>query len=176
MDGRGYAMLELLDVDKRAYLRYMKEAILLCGEPLAEAYATAESLQARLDAGVPGGALLTRSVTPGFEELVTLHIKDLAGLRAARTAVAVERYRLATGNLLGSLDELVPAYMEAAPVDLFDGKPLRYKKLEKGYVVYSVGADRADDGGRERSPDQSGNAPDIVFIVEHPSLAPVPAP
>ena len=165
-----YAMLGLLDVDKLAYLSYMKEAVLLCGEPLAEAYATAESLQARLDADLPAGALITFAVMGGFEELVTLHIKDLAGLRAARTAVAVERYRLATGNLLGSLDELVPAYMEAVPIDPFDGQPLRYKKLEKGYVVYSVGLNLADDGGAERDPEgKHGEDPDIVFIVEHPT-------
>src|ERR1035441_3788064 len=32
--------------------------------------------------------------------------------------------------------------------DPYDGKPLRYKKLTpKGYVVYSIGRNRVDDGG-----------------------------
>jgi hypothetical protein len=33
------------------------------------------------------------------------------------------------------------------PTDPFDGRPLRYRRLADGVVVYSVGDDRADDGG-----------------------------
>jgi hypothetical protein len=34
------------------------------------------------------------------------------------------------------------------PVDPFDGKPLRSKRLPDGIVVYSVGPDGVDDGGQ----------------------------
>jgi hypothetical protein len=44
------------------------------------------------------------------------------------------------------------------PLDPFDGQPLRYKKLPKGYVVYSNGEDGKDDGGDEKK--------DITFTVE----------
>ena len=53
--------------------------------------------------------------------------------------------------------------MDEIPPDPFDGKPLRYKKLEKGYVVYSVGPDGNDDGGKERG---LGDDYDIIFVVE----------
>ena len=57
--------------------------------------------------------------------------------------------------------------MEAIPEDPFDGRPLRYKKLEKGYVVYSIGPDGVDDGGLEKAPaDPDADPPDITFTVE----------
>jgi hypothetical protein len=39
--------------------------------------------------------------------------------------------------------------MPSVPADPFDGKPMRYRKLAKGYVVYSVGPDMKDEGGDE---------------------------
>jgi hypothetical protein len=45
--------------------------------------------------------------------------------------------------------DLVPNYLESVPIDPFDGKELRYKKLESGYVVYSIGENLSDDGGTE---------------------------
>jgi hypothetical protein len=36
----------------------------------------------------------------------------------------------------------------AATIDPFNGKPLHVKKLPEGWMVYSVGKDRVDDGGK----------------------------
>jgi hypothetical protein len=90
-----------------------------------------------------------------FVQLVAL---DTARVTVAMTGVAVERYRVAKGNLPSRLDELVPEFLTVVPSDPFDGRPLRYKKLVKGYVVYSVGEDGKDDGGDEKK--------DITFTVE----------
>ena len=68
-----------------------------------------------------------------------------ASLCAARAAVDVERYRSAHGTLPESLDALVPELAEAVPKDPFDGGPLRYRLLDPGYVVYSIGPNLADD-------------------------------
>jgi hypothetical protein len=81
--------------------------------------------------------------------------KDALGYaysRLARTALAVERFRLAHGRLPESLGELVPEFLPVVPADPFDGQPLRYRVLSKGYMVYSVGDDGHDDGGREHPP------------------------
>jgi hypothetical protein len=32
-------------------------------------------------------------------------------------------------------------------MDLFTGKELKYRQLEKGYLLYSVGPNMKDDGG-----------------------------
>ena len=45
-----------------------------------------------------------------------------------------------------SLDALVPDYLVKVPVDPFDGQPLCLRRLEKGIVIYSVGADGQGNG------------------------------
>jgi ABC-type transport system involved in multi-copper enzyme maturation permease subunit len=72
----------------------------------------------------------------------------LAELRCAVAILAVERYRLAHGNWPKSLDDLAPAFLREVPADPFDGKPLRYRRLPDGVVIYAVGFDGTDDGGK----------------------------
>ena len=70
------------------------------------------------------------------------------------------------GRLPGPLDELAPRYLEAVPADPFDGRPLRYKRLENGYVIYSIGSNGIDDGGQERKrKNRVTSAPDVTFTV-----------
>ena len=55
------------------------------------------------------------------------------------------------------------------PLDPFDGSPLRYKLFSKGYVVYSIGPDGHDDGGKEPPTKRRSTArvpEDITFTVE----------
>lgn len=68
---------------------------------------------------------------------------------AVTVAVALERFRRATGAYPASLDALVPAYLASVPRDLMDGEPLRYRLTESGPLVYSVGMDRVDNDGRQ---------------------------
>ena len=78
-------------------------------------------------------------------------------------------YRLKNKTLPDSLDNLVPDYLESIPLDPFDGKVIRIKKLDKGFVVYSIGEDRIDDGGKEQSKNnknKNDSSYDITFIIE----------
>ena len=86
------------------------------------------------------------SVRPTWE----VDLAGIARLRACVTALAVERYRLAKGKLPDGLGDLVGEYLESVPADPFTGQMLKYKKLQQGYVVYSVGKDGKDDGGVEQ--------------------------
>jgi hypothetical protein len=71
--------------------------------------------------------------------------------RASRIAVAIERYRRAHGeNLPALLTDLVPDYLTDIPEDPITGKPLLYRAGPDAYLVYSVGTDGKDDGGRMR--------------------------
>jgi hypothetical protein len=106
---------------------------------------------------------------PSIQILLKLEAEYAANLRLATTALAVERFRLAHGKLPEKLDELVPQFLSAVPLDPFDGQPLRYHRLNKGYVIYSIGDDCHDDGGREPPRDLKSNVKpgyDITFTVE----------
>jgi len=96
------------------------------------------------------------------------NFEGIAHLRIIRVALGVERWRLAhNGNVPDSLAELVPDCLPAIPNDPFDEKPLRYKKLASGYVIYSIGSDLTDDGGKEKPANaKDTDRYDITFTVE----------
>ncbi|MGB7747001.1 MAG: hypothetical protein WBN75_06920 [Verrucomicrobiia bacterium] len=91
---------------------------------------------------------------------------SLATLRLAQTAIALEKFRFAHANRFPeSLGELTPNYMSAVPEDPFDGRSLRYHKVGKGYVLYSISRNLKDDGGKPGN----GLEGDILFSVVNPS-------
>jgi hypothetical protein len=67
----------------------------------------------------------------------------------AHTACALERYRLAHGQYPDSLEALVPAFLPKLPPDLMSRKPLVYRRdTPQSYLLYSVGRNLVDDGGK----------------------------
>ena len=100
--------------------------------------------------------------------IVLSEANNIAQVRVARTAIAIERWRLAhNDNTPDSLAELVPNFLPAISTDPFDDQPLRYKKLARSYVVYSIGSDFTDDGGKEKPADvKASDHYDITFTVE----------
>lgn len=99
--------------------------------------------------------------------VLIIDASNLAYTRVARTALAIERWRLAhNGRLPDSLADLAPGFLPSIPLDPFDEKPLRYKKSEHGYMVYSIGPDLVDDGGKKRTyPTKESDHYDIVFSI-----------
>ncbi len=78
-----------------------------------------------------------------FERASKLHALQ----RIDFVVVALRLYRYERGHYPDNLHALVPKYLPSIPLDPYDGKPLRYRKLGKGFKVWSVGQDRKDDGG-----------------------------
>jgi hypothetical protein len=116
----------------------------------------------------PGRLLVVSSMLlPALAKAVIRDADQVAHLRAARAALAVERFRRThDGMPPESLEALVPSLLATVPADPYDGKPLRFKKLEPGYVVYSIGSDGQDDGGAELDPKNRNAGHDITFTVE----------
>jgi hypothetical protein len=66
----------------------------------------------------------------------------------ARTAIALERFRIANGNYPESLDALAPQFIAQVPHDIIGGGPLHYRRTDDGqFVLYSIGWNERDDGG-----------------------------
>lgn len=74
-------------------------------------------------------------------------------------------YRCDHGNYPNKLDDLVPKYMAQLPSDLFSGKPLIYRPSKEGFLLYSVGANCKDDGGRTREDEPHGD--DVAVRLLH---------
>jgi hypothetical protein len=144
-----------LDIFTLRYLQSMQQFLQVCRMPLIE------GLKHSKDADPPHPLLdsLICNLSLGGDDRTTIEFMARTSTKvlASCTSLAVERYRLANGALPGSLSDLVPKFLDAFPTDPFDGQQLRYKKIAKGYVVYSVGEDGKDDGGDEKK--------DITFTV-----------
>ncbi len=83
-----------------------------------------------------------------FEKTALACCRSQADMRCAAVTVALERYRQKHQRWPTELSELTPAFLPRVPLDALDGKPLRYRQLTDGVMVYSVGLDGKDDGGR----------------------------
>jgi len=100
------------------------------------------------------------------EELLTRMASE-ARRACAQTGIAIARYLARHGRAPASLDELVPGQLLEIPLDPFDGQPLRYRADAEGALVYSLGADAHDDGGKPSSAADplAARGSDLVFRV-----------
>lgn len=167
-----YKALGLAYMEAIIYLDLMNDYIETTQLPLHQCQRAASTIEAKLKATSKTHILLHEFIPAfsAFSRIITIHIRSIAQLNTARVGLAIQRYRLATGNIPDTLTELVPTYLDTIPKDPFDGRPLRYEKLETGFVVYSIGEDGRDDGGKERLPfgerTKGSSTWDITFIVE----------
>jgi hypothetical protein len=91
---------------------------------------------------------LFSSVIRDFEGLNLKLLYAEARRQLVVTAIALRRYQLKFGVAPARLEELVPEFLPAVPVDPADGQPLRYRAAAAGgFTLYSVGEDGVDDGG-----------------------------
>ena len=81
------------------------------------------------------------------------------GLRAA--LVDLVSYRQKHGDWPATLADLP----SRPPDDLFSGRPFIYRRTSEGFVLYSVGENLKDDGGRARDP---ATKRVIDFVVSYP--------
>jgi hypothetical protein len=98
---------------------------------------------------------------------VRIDLRTLAYVRCTMAAIAVERYRLAHGHVPESLAIVARQFPDAIRQDPFTRKPLQYKILDHGFVVYSVGEDNTDNDGTERNEEGNKFEPgtDIIFKI-----------
>jgi hypothetical protein len=93
----------------------------------------------------------SKSTRPELDQLRRLAracLNDRASLRAVNGLLASERHRLAKGKLPATWEDLTPEFLQAKPIDPFTGKPMILKTVPDGLVIYSVGHDGKDDGGK----------------------------
>ena len=62
--------------------------------------------------------------------------------------LAVRNYEAEKGGLPQTLNELVPKYLPFLPKDDFSGNDFIYRPQTNGYLLYGVGSDGKDDGGK----------------------------
>jgi len=100
--------------------------------------------------------ILAATVIPNFSKAEQTAAHNQTMVNEAQIACALECYRLANGSHPGSLDALVPRFVEKLPHDLIGGQPLIYRPTADGkFLLYSIGWNETDDGGQNSPPAQN---------------------
>jgi hypothetical protein len=94
------------------------------------------------------GSVLITLLMPAVVKVQDAHDRTEQIERNVQVAFALAAYRHDHGRYPAKLDELAPRYLKTVPGDVFSGKALVYRPAEKGYLLYSVGVNGKDDGGR----------------------------
>jgi len=83
---------------------------------------------------------------------------------ALLTILAIQRFKAEKGLLPSSLDELVSdGYLHHHPLDPYSGGTLVYRPKGNDFILYSVGENFVDDGGKEPDRTTSNPTEDIIF-------------
>lgn len=85
------------------------------------------------------------------------HLLGVARLRLLIIELALRAYRCDQGQSPTSLISLVPKYLHSLPKDPFSGRTIAYRASGTNWVLYSVGPDGVDDGGKPVGKLSSGN-------------------
>jgi type II secretory pathway pseudopilin PulG len=90
----------------------------------------------------------TSLLVPNAQRAFATATRNMTLLRMGIVAIALERYRLGHQAYPDTLDQLVPGVLRSVPPDPESGGPLRYRaEPGGGFRLWSVGADRVDQGG-----------------------------
>jgi len=74
----------------------------------------------------------------------------IALIGLAQHGMALEAYREAAGDYPASLAELRKKVDWPLPKDPFSGRPFIYRRIGNGYIIYSIGPNMKDEGGKDR--------------------------
>jgi hypothetical protein len=135
-----------------------------CARPMVEFYLPAADLEQRTispakirDASTAIEAatkrttpynVIERMLLPALGNAVKKFAYAQATVNLARTAIALERCRLAHGKFPETLDALAPQFIAQLPNDVIGGQPLKYRRTADGqFILYAVGWNETDDGG-----------------------------
>ena len=139
--------------DHALFLSLMTQYVKAAQLPMHEQAAAEEKIEQEVRTQVavnnlPGTtALITRLLLPAVSRMGVVFRREHAYLRCMVVALAAERYRREKKTWPDNIDQLCPQFLASVPFDPFDGKPLRYRRVQDGVVIYSVGQDVTDNGG-----------------------------
>ncbi len=181
---------ELLEVRNRLLVEFLDVADEYVVLAARAGRGDADALQIRAAPRTPGTAVSIKqqqfnSLWQHWTDSLRGQVEMIAQLRIAQTALAIERFRASNdGRLPRKLDEVAVGAAGTPPEDPFltvslafkapgggsvtynpGPRPLQFRPLDTGYVIYSAGSDGQDDGGTAYRLRGFQGKGDIVFRV-----------
>jgi hypothetical protein len=99
------------------------------------------------------GRIIYQSLIPAISGILEKKCAIECNISAAKLTIACILYKRTHGRFPESLSALIPEYIEAVPVDPYDGEPFRYDPDKK--IIYAAGLNLIDEGGSTNLIDKS---------------------
>jgi hypothetical protein len=114
------------------------------------------------------GQVMTSLLMPALLAVGQAEARENMRFEVTRLAFALAEYRARQGSYPAKLADLVPKYVARVPRDIFTDGDLHYRLQGDGYLLYSVGPNGKDDGGRNRDDNPAdGSLSDCDDIAVH---------
>lgn len=160
-----YRPFGLMELDGVRYYDAFEQIMAACEMPVSEQIDAAQAISDRL-ARNGGVGSMTAIIMPSLARALEADVRNRAHLRTVILALAAARYKADKGEYPDTADMLVPDYLDAVPIDPCGGDPIRYRRLDHGFVAYSLGRNRTDEGGEEDEDQHVWMEGDLTFTIE----------
>jgi hypothetical protein len=85
---------------------------------------------------------------PSFSSVLVKEANLESFILTARIGLACKIFKQQQGRFPENIAALVPRILTEEPLDPFTGKPFIYRLQDGGFIVYGLGSNEKDDGGR----------------------------
>lgn len=138
--------------DERRHLELAQSALDLTKRLIAtQSLLTVQTeMNGMTNASAPQPVLFVASrqtVSAYLHYMIRKACKDDNRVSLAVSAIALERWHKRHGDYPESLDRLVPEFLKEIPLDHIDGKPIRYRRTESYFILWSIGLNGIDEVG-----------------------------
>ena len=125
-----------------------------------------DSLKKIAEVKTPPENTLIEKLVPNIDKAYKQYMRNRTELRGILLLSALKEYRAVKGDYPVALNDLSPDFISGIPEDSFSDDNQFIYKVESGKaVLYSVGPDENDDGGRQAEDRYMENG-DLVFANE----------
>jgi hypothetical protein len=137
------------DTDRLWFLESMNRYIEAASRPAPQRYIITQEIEDEMHADYPRHAgFITSILFIDMSSAITWEGNTIAKMRVAEVALAVLRHKLEHGRPPQTLKDIAEDVLPAIPQDPFDFRPIHLKHENARTLIYSVGKDMVDHGGR----------------------------
>lgn len=145
----------MLDADELIYLKGMNDRLRDTALPYRTLKARRSDLLRKRT--FPAYAIASNLLLSVYSNPISKRDDAIAAVNGGRILMALLAHKDRFGGYPRSLGELRSSLGWKLPEDPFSGKDLVYRRQGKGFILYSIGVNLKDDGGRsyDRPPEKS---------------------
>ena len=156
----------LHDLEEATLLDLRAEQIEAAKHPWREVKGRLDALEGSVEDSCVSRLPAVRWFTGPLSHGLLMRDAAIAHLALAQAALGLQAYRATNGSYPASLDDLKAKLNWPLRTDPFSGEDLVYRREGNSFLLYSIGENLKDDGGKAIEGDRYGDSSDIVWAGE----------